>query len=196
MIAIVVFLGSGYAGLEWLAAPDVPPVHRVPKRQDGIGSALPAPRATRLSHPPNLIAERIDDSKTDIPTGSADIGKDDIGKDDVKQPDRTAENLKVTGSDAVPAGGCMPIGLTAGGEMVFPLQCRSLLEAQRGPVVASNTEQKQPEPKLDSLQPPANSSMSADAIATERHSDSPSKNEVAVSEPAPSAKDLDTHTRL
>jgi hypothetical protein len=33
----------------------------------------------------------------------------------------------------VPAGGCMPIGLTARGEMVFPMQCRELLERERGP---------------------------------------------------------------
>jgi hypothetical protein len=39
-------------------------------------------------------------------------------------------------SDNVPAGGCMPIGLTAKGDMVFPMQCRELLEQQRGPVAA------------------------------------------------------------
>jgi hypothetical protein len=33
--------------------------------------------------------------------------------------------------DAVPPGGCMPIGLTASGEMVFPMLCKELLEQQR-----------------------------------------------------------------
>jgi hypothetical protein len=33
------------------------------------------------------------------------------------------------GHDSVPSGGCMPIDLTAQGEMVFPLQCREKLEA-------------------------------------------------------------------
>ena len=32
----------------------------------------------------------------------------------------------------VPPGGCMPIGQTASGEMVFPIQCREFLERQRG----------------------------------------------------------------
>jgi BA14K-like protein len=32
----------------------------------------------------------------------------------------------------VPAGGCMPIGLTASGEIVFPIQCRDLIEQHRG----------------------------------------------------------------
>jgi hypothetical protein len=36
--------------------------------------------------------------------------------------------------DDVPPGGCTPIGLTASGEMVFPLLCRALLEQQRGPI--------------------------------------------------------------
>jgi hypothetical protein len=31
----------------------------------------------------------------------------------------------------VPTGGCMPIGLTASGEIVFPIQCRELIEQQR-----------------------------------------------------------------
>jgi hypothetical protein len=37
-------------------------------------------------------------------------------------------------SDSVPAGGCMPIGLTARGDLVFPMQCRELLERERGPM--------------------------------------------------------------
>ena len=35
----------------------------------------------------------------------------------------------------VPPGGCMPIGLTASGEIVFPIQCRELIERQRGKAV-------------------------------------------------------------
>jgi hypothetical protein len=37
-------------------------------------------------------------------------------------------------SDGVPAGGCMPIGLTARGDLVFPMQCRELIERERGPI--------------------------------------------------------------
>jgi hypothetical protein len=36
-------------------------------------------------------------------------------------------------TDGVPTGGCMPIGLTARGELVFPMQCRELLDRERGP---------------------------------------------------------------
>jgi hypothetical protein len=31
-------------------------------------------------------------------------------------------------------GSCMPIGLTASGELVFPWECRAIIEKQRGPV--------------------------------------------------------------
>src|SRR6266851_1306035 len=42
-------------------------------------------------------------------------------------------------SDGVPAGGCMPIGLTARGDLVFPLQCRELIERERGPISEEQT---------------------------------------------------------
>jgi hypothetical protein len=35
----------------------------------------------------------------------------------------------------VPPGGCMPIGLTASGEIVFPIQCKELIDRQRGKAV-------------------------------------------------------------
>jgi hypothetical protein len=38
-----------------------------------------------------------------------------------------------TGS--IPPGGCTPIGLTAQGDLVFPMQCRELIERKRGPVL-------------------------------------------------------------
>jgi hypothetical protein len=38
----------------------------------------------------------------------------------------------------VPPGGCMPIGLTASGEIVFPIQCREFIERQRGEAVEQN----------------------------------------------------------
>jgi hypothetical protein len=37
--------------------------------------------------------------------------------------------------DVVPPGGCMPIGLTASGEVVFPIQCKEFIERHRGNAV-------------------------------------------------------------
>src|ERR1700722_17733951 len=38
----------------------------------------------------------------------------------------------------VPPGGCMPIGMTASGEVVFPIQCKAIIERERGKAVEQN----------------------------------------------------------
>jgi hypothetical protein len=40
-------------------------------------------------------------------------------------------NSAVPSTD-VPPGGCMPIGITAAGEMVFPIQCKNFIDKERG----------------------------------------------------------------
>ena len=47
-------------------------------------------------------------------------------------------------SDGVPAGGCMPIGLTARGDLVFPMQCRELIERERGPIPQEKQQTSEP----------------------------------------------------
>jgi hypothetical protein len=39
-----------------------------------------------------------------------------------------------TGKDKVPPGGCLPIGVTASGEIVFPFTCKAFIERLRGPI--------------------------------------------------------------
>jgi hypothetical protein len=57
-----------------------------------------------------------------------------------------AEDANAKGQSA---GSCMPIGLTASGEVVFPWDCRQIIEKQRGPVslnvpnAASDASQKE-----------------------------------------------------
>ena len=38
-------------------------------------------------------------------------------------------------NEDVPPGGCMPIGLTVSGEIVFPIQCKEFIERARGKAV-------------------------------------------------------------
>ena len=38
-------------------------------------------------------------------------------------------------SEDVPPGGCMPIGMTTSGEIVFPIQCKEFIERARGKAV-------------------------------------------------------------
>jgi len=44
-------------------------------------------------------------------------------------------NTKTKKAEDVPAGGCMPLGLTAKGELVFPIQCQAPRERHRDPAV-------------------------------------------------------------
>src|SRR5258708_21259282 len=46
-----------------------------------------------------------------------------------------------------PPGGCMPIGVTASGDIVFPLQCMGFIERQQGTAVREKpaaTDRKRP----------------------------------------------------
>ena len=69
-----------------------------------------------------------------------------------------AEVLK---PDNVPVGGCMPIGLTARGDLVFPMQCRELIERERGPV----PEQQLHVPPQSSRQEPAKATPAEKDVA-------------------------------
>src|SRR3981081_2189816 len=62
--------------------------------------------------------------------------------------DQRSPRAESSPADKDPAGGCMPIGLTARGDLVFPLQCRELIERERGPISEEQTRAVQQ--KLDS----------------------------------------------
>src|ERR1700737_2040901 len=62
--------------------------------------------------------------------------------------DQRSTQVESSTADKVPAGGCMPIGLTARGDLVFPLQCREPIERERGPISEEQTRAIQQ--KLDS----------------------------------------------
>ena len=64
--------------------------------------------------------------------------------------------------DDPPPGGCMPIGVTASGEIVFPLQCKGFIERQYGIAVQEKpavTDEKRPaseeKPAAPAENPPA-----------------------------------------
>jgi hypothetical protein len=68
-----------------------------------------------------------------------------------------------------PQGSCMPIGLTASGELVFPWDCRAIIEKQRGPVSvnlpnSSDPSAKDQAPEKD-VQPPPEQTASVPAPA-------------------------------
>jgi hypothetical protein len=59
--------------------------------------------------------------------------------------------------DEIPPGSCTPIGITASGEIVFPLTCKAFLERHRGPAEeprsAARSEQPAETEKAPSLRP-------------------------------------------
>jgi len=138
LIALAVFLGSGYAGLEWLASPDDPTTYQRQNDKASSANKHSGPKKSAAVADVSIKAERSG------PSTAANAEK--AGRDEAKATDVGAggENLKAQKPDAVPTGGCMPIGLTADGEMVFPLQCRELIERQRGPVASSSPVQRAP----------------------------------------------------
>jgi outer membrane biosynthesis protein TonB len=71
------------------------------------------------------------------PTTAADLRS---AQADLQRPDAQK-------SDGVPAGGCMPIGLTARGDLVFPMQCRELIERERGPIPEQKQQISEPRPQ-------------------------------------------------
>jgi hypothetical protein len=141
LIALAVLLGSGYAGLEWLASPDAPTPTTYQHRNNKAFSAAKhsGPKKSSAVADASVTAEdpepRTAANANDTARGE---GKaNDTARGQGKAEDADTGDNKAQNSSAVPTGGCMPIGLTANGEMVFPLQCRELIEHQRGPVVAA-----------------------------------------------------------
>jgi hypothetical protein len=47
----------------------------------------------------------------------------------------SAAPAQPSANEDVPPGGCMPIGLTTSGEIVFPIQCKEFIERHRGAAV-------------------------------------------------------------
>jgi hypothetical protein len=58
----------------------------------------------------------------------------EVRAEDAIAQNRLAQMEQPKPGNQLPAGSCMPIGLTARGDIVFPWECRELIEQQRGPI--------------------------------------------------------------
>jgi hypothetical protein len=69
--------------------------------------------------------------------------------------------------DDLPQGSCMPIGLTASGEMVFPILCRELIEREREKVVEhkSATPEEEKRPAAEEVSPAKNQEAAVPEIS-------------------------------
>jgi hypothetical protein len=70
-----------------------------------------------------------------------------------------------SGKDEMPRGGCMPIGVTASGEMVFPLTCKAFLEQRRGPIGESKPASQADNPAVKAETPGAPTPLQATVSA-------------------------------
>jgi hypothetical protein len=156
LVAVGIFVAGGYAGLDRLANPS---------KTAGDVVSRPQPPATTSnetmpSKPARAAQERFsnasatlgqsdasheaNNAKANIRTrGDEGLNENEstVAPSSAEQP-AGSDQSKATGSVSdqaahdAPVGGCMPIGVTAGGALVFPLQCRELLEQHRGPYPA------------------------------------------------------------
>ena len=139
LLAISIALGGGYAGLRWLAAPD-----SSPGQQSSASAKLPN-KGKKLPGKPDFNVTTMteaesgpkDRDKTEIiastaPTGTSnkvapEASRNEPGVSEVSPKAPTQKD------NDVPGGECTPIGVTASGKLVFPMQCQAFLEPHRGP---------------------------------------------------------------
>ena len=141
LLAISIALGGGYAGLRWLAAPDGSTGQRssASAKLPNKGKKLPEKPDSNITTMTEAESGPKDRDKTEITASTAssgtsnkvasEISRNEPGVSEVspKAPTQKDDDVPVLG------GGCTPIGVTASGKLVFPMQCQAFLEPHRGP---------------------------------------------------------------
>jgi hypothetical protein len=101
------------------------------------------------------------------------------------------QTTQASSSQANASGGsCMPIGLTARGELVFPWECRAIIERERGPVsedIATAVKEAAKDPSKDIAKNPVPNAPAASDPAAKAAAD----NAVTKDQAAPQNKDVD-----
>lgn len=140
LFAIAIFLGGGYAGVAWLASPESPSAYHSPNDKPASHRKNTQQKSRSASQVSVSQAEESDGKPATSGWTNTSATPAAPAGTKPKDADVVASDGKIANDhDSIPSGGCMPIGLTAQGDMVFPLQCRELLEQQRGPVSSAVT---------------------------------------------------------
>jgi hypothetical protein len=140
LLAISIALGGGYAGLRWLAAPDSSTAQhssengKVPNK----GKKLPEKPDSNVTRMTEAESGPTDRDTTEITASTAPSGTSNkVAPEASRNETGVSEvipKVPTQKDDDAPTGGCTPIGVTASGKLVFPMQCKELLERHRGPV--------------------------------------------------------------
>jgi hypothetical protein len=78
-----------------------------------------------------------------------------------------------------PPGGCMPIGITAAGETVFPYACKGFIEAHKGkpsPQASETRDEAEPSPSINAAAAPAVNAAAAPAVNATNATTAPAVN--------------------
>jgi hypothetical protein len=137
LVALAIFLGGGYVGLEWLASPeDFSTVQRPVKK---LAPNKNVPKFASTVAGAAVVPSEADDKLKAETTASTAVSKGlgRAGHEMAASASGAGDLGKTEKTNGVPAGGCMPIGLTAQGD---PMTCQELMERHRGPVALSTTE--------------------------------------------------------
>jgi hypothetical protein len=138
LLAISIALGGGYAGLRWLAAPD-----SSTGQQSSASAKLPnkgkkLPEKSNVTTMTEAESGPKDRDKTEITASTAPSGTSNKVAPEASPNEpgvsEVSPKAPTQKDDDVPGGECTPIGVTASGKLVIPMQCQAVLERQRGPV--------------------------------------------------------------
>jgi hypothetical protein len=166
LLAVSLLLGGGYVSLHWLSAPPDASTNQRLSASKGQPAKNEQVRKSDPYAAAEIRAEKRPDDHAGTETAASPLTSEASGKAVAEaRPNETGvsednTNTQTKKAEDVPAGGCMPLGLTAKGVLVFPIQCQALLERQRGPAdsrppVPTNPPQSAPAPKQGQAAEPA-----------------------------------------
>ncbi len=170
LVAICLLIGTGYAGLVWLTTP--PELHQASRG----GPAHPHKTKT-FSNENTRSAQDSVNSGEESPRNpaKADSSSDSEASNGQLESKSTGANPSTAAVEhpgqqkTVSPGACVPLGMTAKGDLVFPLHCRELVELlpDTGPSVDQSHKTQNSNP---TEQPPSTPERSAEATTMEHPS--------------------------
>jgi hypothetical protein len=154
LVTLSILLGGGYVGLQWLAAPGHHPA--ASERSARHNANVPVKAAS--NEPGRVPVPSEADRKQSASTEPASTARTDVS---TSQP--SGEHSKVENAESLPAEGCEPVGVTAKGDVVFPMRCEALIQHQPGQLSSPPPVQTAPSDQQDQALGSANSNLSSNA---------------------------------
>jgi len=139
LLAISVALGGGYAGLRWLAAPDSSTGQQssASAKLPNKGKKLPEKPDSNVTTMTEAGSGPKDRDEAEVTASTASSGTSNKVAPEASRNEpgvsEVSPKAPTQKDNDVPGGECTPIGVTASGKLVFPMQCQAFLEPHRGP---------------------------------------------------------------